>query len=108
MSAEMESVEDFRARAREWIKANLGPVQGWDLSQHCESDEEEDKAVARDRALQRKIFDGGFAGICFPKEYGGLGLTHQHNRAFNEELAGREYPSRFSVPTFSPVRLDPA
>ena len=102
MSADMESVEEFRQRARAWIEANLGPMQGWDMSQHCESDEEELKAVARDRALQRKIFDGGFAGICFPKEYGGQGLTAEHNRAFNEELAGHEYPSRFAVPTFSP------
>ena len=46
MSDEIESVEDFRARARAWIKANLGPVQGWDLSQHCENDEEEREAVA--------------------------------------------------------------
>lgn len=102
MSADMESVEEFRSRARAWIKANLGPMQGWDMSQHCDNDEEELKAVARDRALQRKIFDGGFAGICFPKEYGGQGLTAEHNRAFNEELAGHEYPSRFAVPTFSP------
>jgi alkylation response protein AidB-like acyl-CoA dehydrogenase len=102
MSEAMESVEDFRLRAREWIKANLGPIQPWDLSQHCESDEEEDRAVARDRALQRKLFDGGFAGICFPREYGGQGLTPEHNRAFNEELVGHEYPSRFAVPTQSP------
>lgn len=102
MSEAMESVEDFRLRAREWIKANLGPIQPWDIDQNCENDEEELKAVARDRALQRKLFDGGFAGICFPKEYGGQGLTPDHNRAFNEELAGHEYPSRFSVPTFSP------
>ena len=102
MSEDIESVEDFRARARAWIKANLGPMQGWDMTQHCENDEEEDRAVARDRAMQRKLFDGGFAGICFPKEYGGQGLTPEHNRAFNEELAGREYPSRFAVPTFSP------
>ena len=102
MSEEIESVEAFRARARAWIKANLGPMQGWDMTQHCENDDEERKAVARDRALQRKLFDGGFAGICFPKEYGGQGLTPDHNRAFNEELAGHEYPSRFAVPTFSP------
>jgi alkylation response protein AidB-like acyl-CoA dehydrogenase len=102
MSNEIESVESFRARAREWIKGNLGPMQGWDMSQHCDTDEEELRAVARDRALQRKLFDGGFAGICFPKEFGGQGLSAEHNRAFNQELAGYEYPSRFSVPTFSP------
>ncbi|MCB2078139.1 MAG: acyl-CoA dehydrogenase family protein [Novosphingobium sp.] len=102
MSDTMETVEEFRLRARAWISENLGPMQGWDKTQHCETDEEELEAVARDRALQRKLFDGGFAGICFPKEYGGQGLTPEHNRAFNEELAGHEYPSRFSVPTFSP------
>ncbi|MET0587853.1 MAG: acyl-CoA dehydrogenase family protein, partial [Novosphingobium sp.] len=102
MSEAMESVEDFRLRARNWIKANLGPIQPWDVDQNCENDEEELTAVGRDRALQRKLFDGGFAGICFPREYGGQGLTPEHNRAFNEELAGHEYPSRFSVPTFSP------
>ncbi|MFA7602121.1 MAG: acyl-CoA dehydrogenase family protein [Novosphingobium sp.] len=102
MSEAIESVEDFRLRARAWIKASLGPIQPWDLSQHCESDEEEDRAVARDRALQRELFDAGFAGICFPREYGGQGLTPEHNRAFNEELVGHEYPSRFAVPTFSP------
>ena len=46
----------------------------------------------RDRALQRTLFDGGFAGICFPKEYGGQGLTAAHQRAFNEEVAGYEMP----------------
>ncbi len=102
MSETMESVEDFRLRARAWIKANLGPIQPEDLSQNCENDEIELIAVARDRALQRRLFDGGFAGICFPREYGGQGLSPDHNRVFNEELAGHEYPSRFSVPTFSP------
>ena len=94
MSDIEESVEDFRLRARAWIKENLGPIQPWDLDQNCENDEEELVAVARDRALQRKLFDGGFAGICFPREYGGLGLTPAHQRAFNEELVGHEFPSR--------------
>jgi alkylation response protein AidB-like acyl-CoA dehydrogenase len=98
----VETVEDFRARAKLWIEQNLGPIQPEDLSQHCESDALELVAVARDRALQRRIFDGGFAGICFPREYGGQGLTPAHQRAFNEALVGHEFPSRFAVPTFSP------
>ena len=97
-----ESVEDFRLRARAWIKENLGPIQPWDLDQNCADDEEELVAVARDRAMQRKLFDGGFAGLCFPREYGGQGLSPDHQRAFNEELVGHEFPSRFAVPTFSP------
>jgi alkylation response protein AidB-like acyl-CoA dehydrogenase len=102
MSDSQESVEAFRLRARAWIKENLGPIQPEDLDQNCENDEAELVAVARDRRLQRMLFDGGFAGICFPREYGGLGLTSDHQRAFNEELVGHEFPSRFAVPTFSP------
>jgi alkylation response protein AidB-like acyl-CoA dehydrogenase len=99
---DMESSEDFRLRARAWIKDELGPSLPQDMNQSCNSDDEELLAVARDRQLQRRLFDGGFAGICFPREYGGLGLTASHQRAFNEELVGHEFPSRFAVPTFSP------
>ncbi len=102
MSEMIEHIESFRLRARAWIGENLGPQREEDLSQHCANDEVELEAVARDRRLQRKIFDGGFAGICFPREYGGQGLTPAHQRAFNEELAGHEFPSRLTVPTFSP------
>ena len=34
-----------------------------------------DEMGIRARELQRTLFDGGFAGICFPKEYGGQGLS---------------------------------
>jgi alkylation response protein AidB-like acyl-CoA dehydrogenase len=98
----MEDAESFRLRASAWIRENLGPLRKEDITYHFESDEEELAAVSRDRALQRKIFDGGFAGICFPREYGGMGLTPAHQRVFNEELAGHEFPSRLTVPTFSP------
>ena len=102
MSDIIESLDDFRVRARKWIAASLGPIQPWDINQNCESDEAELLAVARDRAMQRKLFDAGFAGLCFPREFGGQGLTPAHQRAFNEELAGYEFPSRFNVPTFTP------
>ncbi len=48
------------------------------------------------------LFDAGLAGICFPKAYGGQGLTPAHQRALNEELTGYEYPTRLQAPTFSP------
>ena len=66
------------------------------------SEEEELAQVARDRELQRKLFDGGLAGVCFPKEYGGQGLTQAHQLVLNEELGSREFPMRYQVPTFSP------
>ena len=92
----MESVEDFRARARAWLAENMprleeegsgGPVMPDDLARE------------RDRKLQRRLWDGGFAGICFPAEYGGLGLTVDHQRAFTEESLPYQMPGSLNVPT---------
>ena len=48
------------------------------------------------------LFDAGLAGVCFPRAYGGQGLTPAHQRVLNEELAGFEYPAKLQVPTLSP------
>jgi alkylation response protein AidB-like acyl-CoA dehydrogenase len=100
-----ESVESFRQRARTWIQANLQPLDPNDAFgafRTHRTEEEELALVAHERDIQRMLFDAGFAGICFPTEYGGQNLTHDHQRAFNEEIAGFEYPSRFQAPTFAP------
>lgn len=102
---DVESLDDFRARARTWISANL---QRSDFASHIgvlreeTSDEEELAAVQRERDLQRALFDAGLAGICVPREYGGQGLTRPYQQVLNEELRGYEYPSRLQVPTFVP------
>ena len=98
----VEDVESFRQRARAWIRANLGPAVPDQLVASGLHEEQELAAVARDREVQRAFFDAGFAGICVPREYGGQGLTPAHQRAFNHELAGYEYPSRFQAPTMTP------
>ncbi|WP_307846062.1 acyl-CoA dehydrogenase family protein, partial [Rhodococcus sp. CX] len=88
-----ETLDEFRDRARTWIRANLRPA---DPEAHIGvlraegTDEEELAAVARERELQRILFDAGLAGICFPREYGGQGLTRAHQRVLDEELAGFE------------------
>jgi len=102
---ETEEVAAFRARAREWIRGNLGPATPhlhMGLQTNFLSEEDELGAVENDRRLQRQLFDGGFAGLCVPVAYGGQGLTPAHQRAFNEELTGYEHPSRMQVPTFTP------
>jgi alkylation response protein AidB-like acyl-CoA dehydrogenase len=102
---DVEDLEEFRARARAFVRANLGPLdssQSIGPLRNDRTDEEELAAVARDREVQRMLFDAGLAGICFPREYGGQGLTPQHQRALNHELAGYEYPARIQAPTLSP------
>jgi alkylation response protein AidB-like acyl-CoA dehydrogenase len=99
----MEDVEAFRQRARAWIRENLRPVGPVALSLRRErSDEQELVAVARDREVQRMLFDARLAGICIPPEYGGQGLTPEHQQALNDELAGYEFAMRLQVPTFTP------
>jgi len=93
-----ESVESFRLRARAWIAANLALEADGRQPGVPRRDE---AAWQRARELQRRLHAGGFAGICFPKEYGGLGLTPAHQRAFNEEAAGHEMPVLLNIPTFA-------
>src|SRR3979409_836422 len=98
---EVEDVESFRQRARSWIKANLARTKetaaesgegggGMDFS---------DEAWLRARELQKLLYKGGFAGICYPKEYGGLGLQPGPHKGFKEGVAGHPRRRRSHVPT---------
>ncbi len=100
---ELEDLESFRDRARSWIREHLRPATADDLRWgRFGTTEEELASVAHDRELQRMLFDAGLAGICFPRAYGGQGLTPAHQKILNEELAGFEFPARLQVPTLSP------
>jgi alkylation response protein AidB-like acyl-CoA dehydrogenase len=102
-TSEIEDVESFRLRAREWLKDNMPPSDGHGMSiSRTRSDEEELARIGRCRELQRMLFDGGFAGIAVPREYGGQGLTPDHQDAFNKEIIGYDYPAETQVPTFTP------
>jgi alkylation response protein AidB-like acyl-CoA dehydrogenase len=98
-----ESVEAFRLRARSWLVDHLPR-----LEEGTDGGDDED-AWLRARELQKVLYAGGFAGICFPVEYGGLGLSPAHQRAFTEECAGYEMPLPLNVPTLAicaPTILD--
>jgi alkylation response protein AidB-like acyl-CoA dehydrogenase len=102
-AAAVEDLDTFRQRARAFIRVNLRPIGSTGMTvRNAVPDEEELAAVARDREVQRMLFDAGLAGICVPREYGGEGLTPAHQRVLNEELAGYEFASRIQVPTFAP------
>jgi len=98
----VEDLDSFRDRLRSWLKDNMPLAEPTTGVRGQLSDEEELADVARNRVLQRKLYDGGFAGITFPKEYGGAGLTAAHQDVMNEEIVGYQYPDRIQVPTFSP------
>ena len=98
MTEQLEDVESFRLRARAWLAASMPRLQPGEDGTFTEIS---DDKWPRARQLQRLLHDGGLAGICFPREYGGLGLTPAHQRAFNQECAGYEMPLVLNIPTFS-------
>jgi len=107
-STTIESVDAFRARAREWLAANMPPMPKG-ASPFDASAMEDPVKIAHARELQRKLYDGGFAGICYPKEYGGQSLTPEYQHAFTEESVPYEMPFMFNVPTLTiiaPTILD--
>lgn len=79
----MTDVETFRTRARAWL-AEQAPIFGKEARRDLSP--EEDLALGR-RYMAAK-HDAGFAGIAFPEEVGGLGLSGLHKIAFDtEEMA---------------------
>ncbi|MET0295437.1 MAG: acyl-CoA dehydrogenase family protein [Phenylobacterium sp.] len=98
----MESLEDFRQRARTWIRANLRPLAEVPREEQLRTDR------ASNSALQAKIYDAGFAGYGVPTEYGGSGLTLEHQQVWSDEQDGYERPGGFmvSIGMMMPTVLD--
>jgi alkylation response protein AidB-like acyl-CoA dehydrogenase len=93
-----ESVEEFRTRAKEWLAANLPPI---DPAAPPAAPRDEEQSWQRARELQKLLYEGGFAGICFPREYGGLGLDYEYQRAFDQESLNYEMPLILNTPTLT-------
>src|SRR3954453_9463366 len=94
--AAMEDLEEFRMRARNWIRAHLRRIAPGEFESFTRgelTDEEQLAEVAHERELQRRLFDAGLAGICVPRAYGGQDLSPAHQTVLNEELIGYEYPA---------------
>lgn len=66
----------FRERARSWLADNVPKdKRPADMTE----------AAAFDRGWQRKLFDGGWAGLNWPQEYGGAGLSGIQSLIWFEE-----------------------
>jgi alkylation response protein AidB-like acyl-CoA dehydrogenase len=94
----MEDVASFRARAEEWLAATMPPAPARLADRDGAHSVER---WERSRELQGILHAGGFAGLVFPREYGGQGLTVAHQRAFNELCGPYEMPVLFNVPNLT-------
>ena len=50
-----------------------------------------------DRDWSRKLHEAGYAGLTWPKEYGGAGAPYSHQAIFLEEMARAEAPPHLGV-----------
>jgi len=80
-----QSVTDFRNRARAWLAENA-PRRGADDESSIRAD------IAAQKAFQAKLYDAGFVGLTWPKEYGGQGLTNAEQIAFGQETRNYALP----------------
>jgi alkylation response protein AidB-like acyl-CoA dehydrogenase len=81
------SEEAFRDEVRDWLEAN----------HPGEPPEDEKEAFEFSRRWQRKLHDGGWAGVSWPKEYGGRGATLIEQAIFYEELVRAKAPRTANV-----------
>jgi alkylation response protein AidB-like acyl-CoA dehydrogenase len=80
--------DDFRARARAWLAANA-PRRG----SGDDDGESGQTTIADQRAFQAKLYDAGFAGITWPTEYGGQGLTGAEQIIWSQEARDYDLPN---------------
>ncbi|HEY5294980.1 MAG TPA: acyl-CoA dehydrogenase family protein [Gaiellaceae bacterium] len=78
----------FRAEVREFIAQNL-PASSKQRGARRFEDE--------DRDWSKRLGDAGYAGLTWPKDYGGAGAPYSHQAIYLEELARAEAPSHLGV-----------
>lgn len=77
----------FRAEVRRWLAAH---APGHELPLGTELDDSEE--MARGKAWQRSIYEGGYAGITLSREFGGRGGSVMEAIVFAEEEARYRMP----------------
>ena len=80
------SAESFRAELRAWLAAHLT-----DEFREKRTMTFPEKVMVR-RAWQKTLFEAGWIGIGWPKEYGGRGASLMDESIYNEEMARARAP----------------
>lgn len=94
-----EELAAFRAEVRAFLEANAERRRGddRDWSRHGAATDPQVAADyrARCRAWQKLLHDKGWAGLTWPEQFGGRGLSPAHQIVFNQELAHYDATSGF-------------
>jgi alkylation response protein AidB-like acyl-CoA dehydrogenase len=80
----------FRSRARAWLGEHRGDAPRF-------NDIPSEAQIEQWRAWSLTLFEAGFAGITWPTEYGGQGLSHMHQAIWLQEIARSGVPDHLGL-----------
>ena len=81
----------FRAELRAWLDANLPEERRGGRGGAQRFDD------AFGREWSRMLYDAGYAGLTWPKEFGGAGAPYSFQAIFYEEMARAHAPGHVGV-----------
>jgi alkylation response protein AidB-like acyl-CoA dehydrogenase len=84
--------EAFRAKVQTFLRDNLPP--GWGKAGFRPDGM---SMIEFMRDWQRRLYEGGFLGMAWPKEFGGQGASQIEMAIFNEEVARVRAPAPLNV-----------
>jgi alkylation response protein AidB-like acyl-CoA dehydrogenase len=87
--------ETFREDVRSWLRTNI--PHDWANQAMGGADVPRPDAYDAMRAWQRKLYDAGFIGLTWPREYGGRGLTFLEEMILHEEMALAKAPPVLNI-----------
>ena len=90
-----EQDEAFRAELRSWLDANLPDfAQSGEIGDETQADR---RTMARRQAWQRRLHEGHWAAINWPKSWGGREATVSQNTIYSEEMAKAKSPGIYNA-----------
>jgi alkylation response protein AidB-like acyl-CoA dehydrogenase len=84
-----EDEERFRQRVLAFLKSNLPEARG---EEGVRTPAAEAAKLVFLRDWQRRLYDNGFAGMAWPRQYGGQGATQIEQAIFNQEMTRLRAP----------------
>jgi alkylation response protein AidB-like acyl-CoA dehydrogenase len=94
----------FRDRLRAWLDTHWGSDWARERARFASLDEQ----FAFLRGWQRRLWEAGFVGLSWPREYGGAGATIMQQAIFYEEMAragAPELPNAIGLDMIGPALI---
>jgi alkylation response protein AidB-like acyl-CoA dehydrogenase len=95
VSKESEKMQAFRQEVRTWLKDNL--PEGWGTPEYVAPELSSVEANELGKWWTKKLYDAGYTGFGYPKEYGGIERPPEEIAIIRQEMARTGTPGGPSV-----------